>query len=591
MKIVLTTLNAKFIHSSLALRYLKVSCRDAGAEIKIKEYTINNEPLAVLGDIYREKPDVVGLACYIWNIEQILSLAQMIRKVLPQTKIILGGPEVSFDPLETMNRHSWVDYIVTGEGEKGFRELILALKDGGSVEELEGLAFRRNGVAGVNGAPAIINDLNTLPFPYDEADMEQLKDKIIYYESSRGCPFRCQYCLSSATQGVRYRSRQQVLQELAFFIRHDVKQVKFVDRTFNARKEHYLPIFQFLAGQDCRTNFHFEMAIDSLDEETLQFLRQIPPGRFQFEIGVQSTYEPALNAICRHNDWPSIVAKVNRIQSYNNIHMHLDLIAGLPQETYERFAGSFNAVYALQPDMLQIGFLKLLKGSGIHKAAKQYGYVAMDTAPYEVLANNYINYEQVRQLKNMETVFNLFYNSGRMRLTTAWIIRTQEKNAFSFYSRLARYWEEKELFMMAYSAKSLYRHFFAFCQDAYGEMQRLWEQLLKMDALLTDQGTIRPDLLAWNGEKWAGEKNDFWRDKNRLQRYLPGYSFTTWRDNKKKFLIEVFDVDIPEYLRSGTVVYKPTALLFSYAGKEASYQLLPDRDFWLEGETATDDAL
>ena len=583
MKVVLTTLNAKFIHSSIALKYLEVACRPICSEIVSKEYTINNELLNILSDIYKEQPAIVGLACYIWNVDMTLKLAGLLKKVLPKVIIVLGGPEVTYDPADIMQQHSSVDYVVQGEGEETLRGLLIALQSDAPVNGIAGLTFRQN-EAIVTGKPQIVADLNTIPFPYCDEDIDKLQDKIIYYESARGCPFSCSYCLSSATCGVRFLNLERVYKDLQFFITHNVRQVKFVDRTFNARKEHYLPILRFLANSNCRTNFHFEIAADVLDDEVLEFLKEVPVGRFQFEIGIQSTYEDTLNKISRHNNWSKIVNYVTKIISYQNIHVHLDLIVGLPQENYERFGQSFNDVYQLQPQMLQIGFLKMLKGAAIRNSGDKFNYIFLDYAPYEVLGNDCLTYGDIRKLKILEEVFNQVYNTGRFKYSLLFLITLHGGNAFRFYHDLATYWEERELHLVAHSSKSLYKYLVDFCQAHHASEGELAQEFLRFDALMSEKGRVRPDVLPWNNEIWATEKGTFWSRQETVRNYLPDYTFTNWRDIHKKHHIEVFLIDIPQYLQSGTITHVDTPILFSYVQDVTMYQALDSHYFWLEGE-------
>jgi len=581
MKVVLTTLNAKFIHSSIALKYLEVACRPICSEIVSKEYTINNELLTILSDIYQEQPGIIGLACYIWNVDMTLKLARLLKKVLPQVIIILGGPEVTYDPADLMKQHSCVDYVVQGEGEETLRALLAALQSNSPVSDIAGLTFRQNGGI-VTGKPQIVTDLNTIPFPYCDKDINMLQDKIIYYESARGCPFSCSYCLSSATSGVRFFSLERVYKDLQFFIAHNVRQVKFVDRTFNARKEHYLPILRFLAKSDCRTNFHFEIAADVLDDEVVEFLKQVPVGRFQFEIGIQSTYAQTLDTISRHNNWLKIVDYVTKIISYQNIHVHLDLIVGLPQENYERFGQSFNDVYQLQPQMLQIGFLKMLKGAEIRSGAAQYKYIFLDYAPYEVLANDCLTYGDVRKLKILEEVFNQVYNTGRFTCTLQFLIALHGGDAFAFYHDLTTYWEERKLHLVAHSSKALYKYLIDFCQVHHAQEVGVTQEFLKFDALVSEKGSVRSEFLPWNKEIWTREKSAFWSTQEKVRNYLPHYIFTNWRDINKKHHIEVFSIDILEYLQSGIIARVDTPILFSYMHDATTYQALDSHSFWLE---------
>jgi len=583
MKVVLTTLNAKFIHSCIALKYLEVACRPICPDIMSKEYTINNELLNILSDIYQEQPAIVGLACYIWNVDMTLKLAGLLKKVLPQVVIILGGPEVTYDPTEVMKQYSAVDYIVQGEGEETMQELLIALQSHSPVHGIAGISYRQNELI-VSGAPQIVENLNSIPFPYCDKDMDKLADRIIYYESARGCPFSCSYCLSSATSGVRFFNLERVYRDLQFFISHNVRQVKFVDRTFNARKEHYLPILRFLAKSNCRTNFHFEIAADVLDDEVIEFLKEVPIGRFQFEIGIQTTSEPTLDKISRHNNWSKIMDYVIKIISYQNIHVHLDLIVGLPQENYERFGQSFNDVYQLKPQMLQIGFLKMLKGAAIRKGADKYNYVFLDYAPYEVLSNDCMTYGDIRKLKILEEVFNQIYNTGRYKYTLQFLITLYDSDAFKFYDELATYWEERELHLVAHSSKSLYKYLVDFCQVYHRQEVDLAQEFLKFDALISEKGTVRSEFLSWNKEVWGKEKSAFWSSQENVRNYLPDYTFTNWRDVHKKHHIEVFSINIFEYLKSGIITRRDTPVLFSYTQEATQYQSLDNHYFWLEGE-------
>jgi radical SAM superfamily enzyme YgiQ (UPF0313 family) len=585
VKVLLTSLNAKYIHSSLALRYLKAYCRDICPDIVIKEYTINNELLHVLAEIFAERPNVLGMACYIWNVEATLKLAVEIKKVLPETIIVLGGPEVSYDAAQILKDNPAVDYLIQGEGEEALARLLAALVTKEQVPAIPGVAWRSD-VAVVDSTPQAIKQLDAVPFPYGSEDIAELKDKIIYYESSRGCPFSCQYCLSSATQGVRYFNLERVLSDLKVFLAHKVKQVKFVDRTFNAKKVHYLPIWQFLAGVDTDTNFHFEIAADLLDDDVIDFLATVPTGRFQFEIGIQSTNSQTLTAICRNNDWPRIVHNVKRLRAADNIHLHLDLIAGLPYEDYWLFGKSFNDVYALQPHMLQLGFLKMLKGSGIRLSADKHQYKYLDIAPYEVLANKYLPYADVRRLKIMEEIFSQVYNNGRFKAVLRWFSGQYHGDAFRFFHDLTLFWEQTGLHLVAHSVKAIYHHLSEFCRQGQPSRAELCGELLKFDALTDDAGAIRPTDLPWNDEKWADERNAFWRNEAVVRKYLPEYHFTNWRELKKKYHIEVFRYDIPAWLGSDAaeLAADDTAVLFSYAGKCSEYKTIDAADFWPEGE-------
>ncbi len=565
VKILLTTLNAKYVHTSLALRNLQAYCRKQAIEASIREYTINQELSQIISDIYRQQPKIIGIACYIWNITMVMELCSLLKKVMPDIVVILGGPEVSYDPLDILQTNPCVDYVIIGEGEESLADLLRVLVHSGEAAGMAGIAFREQGQGVVHGQSRIVSVLDELPFAYRIDELNEIKDRIIYYESSRGCPFSCQYCLSSTTTGVRFYSLQRVFADLKTFIDQDVRQVKFVDRTFNTRKEHYLPIIRFLSQQTCRTNFHLEIAADLLDDEALAVLLAAPKGRFQLEIGVQSTHEPTLEAICRHNQWDKIVQNVAALRRQDTMHLHLDLIVGLPYETMEIFSRSFNDVYSLQPHMLQIGFLKMLKGSGMRRSERSHEYVYTDSAPYEVLANRYMSYAEIRKLHCFEEVFNLTYNSNRFHTALAWLIKTSfANNAFSLYYALSNYWDQREMDLLSHSPKAMYDFLIQYCRELIPSQLNIFLELLKFDALLSDNGTIRPDFLPWNYPVLERDIGAFWRDETWAGRYLPDYRFTSWREVKRNYQVEQFEIDIPEYLQTGQIVWRKVTLLFDY---------------------------
>ena len=585
MNVLLATLNAKYIHSSLALRYLAASCRSVCPDIMISEYSINNKLLDVLGDIYAQQPAIVGLACYIWNIDLTLSLARLIKQVMPDTVIVLGGPEVSYDPGYLLDTYPCVDYVIQGEGEETLAQLIAAMAAGDIVDSINGLAARGTDGKPIVDEPQVVTELDTIPFPYSQADLAALKGKIIYYESSRGCPFSCQYCLSSATNGVRFFSLERVFQDLQTFIAAGVQQVKFVDRTFNANKNHYLPILRFLAAQNCSTNFHLEVAADCLDEEALVVLEQAPVGRFQLEIGIQSTHEQTLTAIQRRNIWPRLTENIQRLQTADNMHLHLDLIVGLPCENYERFGVSFDDVYRLRPHMLQIGFLKMLKGSGIRRQAVAHGYVFTDYAPYEVLQNNYLSYHDVRRLQLLEEVFNQTYNSGRFEQTLAWLVEKSDHSPFRLYEKITDYWECHDYHRMAHSAKSVSKYLLDFCREKYKTETDFCAELLKFDALTSDGGRVRPDYLPWQHDTWQHEYNRFWGNAAIVLRYICGYSFTTWREVKRLYQIEVFSTAVVSRVANSAMTgADKIAVLFDYSGSAVKWTVIANGDFFGEDQ-------
>ena len=503
-------INAKYSHTSLAVRYL----RECVPGSEILELTINHQLLAALGEIYERRPRVLGIACYIWNIEMVKDLLRLLPAALPDTIIVCGGPEVSYDTAAFFREFPMVDFVVRGEGEEAVVQLIERLRavkldkaraaEVSRLGSLPGIAMRREDGSIDESTAVTVADFSQVPFAYREAEMEPIKERILYYETSRGCPFSCAYCLSCATAGVRFLPLARVFGELDFFVRHDVRQVKFVDRTFNAKKSHFLPILQYILAlpQTVRTNFHFEVAIDYLDEDVLETLAQMPRGRVQLEIGIQSTNEKTLQAVSRCNHWEQIAAHIRRILSFHNMHLHVDLIIGLPGEGMDSFARSFNDVYELHADMLQLGFLKFLKGASMMQLVEPYRYAYMAMAPYEVLRTDALTYGEIRWFHSFEDVFETYYNAGRCRHTADFLIKSQEHgDAFAFWKRFTDWWENHGYHKVGHATKDLYGLLRDFAGDAYGTAAVLLDNLLRFDALMADGGRIRPVYLDWDMEK------------------------------------------------------------------------------------------
>ena len=454
MKILLTAINAKYIHSNLAVYSLRAYAQsrvtDPDTEIALAEYTINQQTDDILMDIYRRKPDVLCFSCYIWNISYVETVLREVHKVLPDTKIWLGGPEVSYDAVAVLKRLPEVTGVMKGEGEETFAELA----EGMELVGLQGITWRREDREIIENPWRPVMDLNKVPFVYE--DMADFEHKIIYYESSRGCPFSCSYCLSSIDKKLRFRDLELVKKELQFFLDHRVPQVKFVDRTFNCKHEHAMTIWKYILEHDNGvTNFHFEISADLLREEEMELMSQMRPGLIQLEIGVQSTNPETIRAIHRHMDLKKLEHCVNRVHSFRNIHQHLDLIAGLPYEDYDTFHQSFNDVYQMKPDQLQLGFLKVLKGSLMQKEAEVYGIVYKEKEPYEVLSTNWLTYGEVLKLKMVESMVEVYYNSGQFWHTLEYLVPF-EKDAFTFYEKLGSFYEKKGYSEISHSRRRRY---------------------------------------------------------------------------------------------------------------------------------------
>ncbi len=585
MKVVLVSLNAKYIHSSLALYSIQAACLAAGQPVETLEYTINQDLLQILADIAGHRPAVAGIACYIWNRELVLNLAAALKKVLPEISIVLGGPEASGDAAAILKTQPAVDFVVQGEGEAAFPELLAELAQGRAGRDVGGVAVRRDDGVELNGGARVVENLDDLPFAYREEMMPGLANRIIYYESSRGCPFDCSYCVSSLTRGVRHRSAAKVNAELRFLLEQGVKQVKFVDRTFNVLPEHYREIWRFLAGADTATNFHFEIVADLLSPAEVEWLAHVRPGRFQFEIGVQSLCQATLKAIGRHNAWERLRDNVQRLQRVGNIHLHLDLIVGLPEEDLESFRESFNAVYNLQPAMLQVGFLKLLPGTRIRREAMQYGYIWLEHTPYEILANQQLPYPAVRRLKLLEEVFNQTYNSGRFSRVLAFLVKfCAGGDAFAFYQTLTDWWERTGLVGRAHSPEGVLSRLLEYSEQLSPEQKSRIGELLKIETLLDATGALKGEKLDWNQPRWERQKAALWRNEEKLRRYIPDYRFSNWREVKRDFPMEVFHCNLQRWLDHGEWPESaPIALLFDR--RRAAWHCLGRQDFRVEDES------
>ena len=551
MNVVLSTLNSKFIHSSLALRYLKAYGEAHGQAYDIVEYTINMPVLHILSDITEHDIDVLGFACYIWNIEMTLHVVDMVKAVRPDIKIVLGGPEVSFTADELLERCPNIDYIVQGEGEEAFHALVTALQLGndGLDPVIPGVRGRRDSSILGSLEAVEVSDLSSIPFPYTEEDMEDLEHKIIYYESSRGCPFSCQYCLSGNKNTVRFFPQERTLEELQWFIDHGVKQVKFVDRTFNCAPHHHRPLMEFMRDSDTDMNFHLEMEPELMTEWETNILCETPPGRIQIEVGVQSTHKKTLDAINRYNDWPYIQKSIRPIIQAGRTHVHMDLIVGLPHEDFNRFGQSFNDLFSLQPHALQIGFLKLLKGSGVRRM-REYMYVADPLAPYEVLSTHVLPYDDVRFLKYFEDVFERFYNSERFRTTFGYIgqqLIHGETDAFTYFCDMTRAWlkegNHKVNLKDIDQIEFLYRFFLA-------KGDTIAAELLQYDTLVSYRGKVRSDAVGLPKQTkellQVGEA--FWRNEEIASTFIPNYTFKEWRKIRQQYVEMTMSRETATYL-------------------------------------------
>lgn len=483
MKILLAAVNAKYVHTSLSVRALARFVDDP--DVVFTEFTINEREEDVLRALYGYGADVVMFSCYIWNIEFILSTASSLKKVAPDTRIVFGGPEVSYNSMYYMRKYGFLDAVIRGEGEETLR----AVTESGF--DTAGVTYRAEGgsiVENVDRAP--VCDLDSLPFPYTVSELDEFRNKLLYYESSRGCPFRCSYCLSSTVRNVRFKSIEKVKRELSLFSEHGAGVVKLTDRTFNADRKRAAELIAFLASLDGNTQFHFEIAADIIDDRLISIFRSAPPGRFLLEIGVQSTNGKTLEAIDRHTDLDAIYDTVRKLRGY--AHMHLDLIAGLPYEGLDSFIRSFDDVMALRPDVLQLGFLKLLHGTKMRAEADTHGYIFTEAPPYEVLGNAYISYEELLRLKRVEYVLERYYNSGAFQNAMEYLLG-KAGSPYRLFERIAEHFEEKGCFDIGLSRDRLY----GLLAEIFGG--GLFNDLLKLDYFLNSNNPSTP---AWANEPY-----------------------------------------------------------------------------------------
>lgn len=565
MKFLLVAVNAKYIHSNPAVYSLKRFAGEYTDAVEIAEYTINNRMEDILEDIYRRKPDVIGFSCYIWNIGMVEKLMGELHKLLPGLPVFLGGPEVTYDADKLLRKYPYLTGIFIGEGEATFAQVVkyyvknaqaageemppgkqsaageeanVPDEEPESLEDIPGLMLR----SGMTPVREPLN-LTDVPFLYD--DMAPFTNRIIYYETQRGCPFRCSYCLSSIDKTVRFRDIEVVKKELAFFLEKKVKQVKFVDRTFNCSHDHAMAIWQYLYEHDNGvTNFHFEIAGDILREDEIALVAKMRPGLVQFEIGVQSTNTETLREIRRVMDIEKLKQVVAALKAAHNVHIHLDLIAGLPYENYDSFACSFDDVYAMEPDQLQLGFLKVLKGSYMAEMAESYGLAYTDYAPYEVLYTNWLSFTEVCRLKRIEEMVEIYYNSGQFahslpvmiadfgsRMAAGQQAFAEEQHgraasgqgAFAFYEALAAFYEEQGFFVETPSRIYRYQALLSFAKTINPEQEELYKELLIFDLYVRENLKSRPDF-APDLHELQPAMHAFYKKEETERKYLPHLS-------------------------------------------------------------------
>ncbi|MBW9144393.1 B12-binding domain-containing radical SAM protein [Clostridium sp. CM028] len=552
MKVTLVGINAKYIHSNLAVRYLKTYTEDLNYECKIMEFSINDQIERIVEEILSSKPDLVAFSCYIWNIEYVKAVSSLIKLVNSEIEILYGGPEVSFNCKEFLEENVG-DYVIEGEGEVTYKEFIkwrINSKDdseindenSGNIQNILGLYYKYYENIGCDskinyGGKRTLMDMEQVIFPYNE---EELTNKIVYYEASRGCPFNCKYCLSSTTHGVRFLNTERVKRELKFLVDKKVKLIKFVDRTFNCNSRFAVEIWEFLIKMDTEITFHFEISADLLNKQELDILAKAPKGRFQFEVGVQTTNPLVLNNINRFVNFNDIKEMVEELEKIKNIKQHLDLIAGLPGENYESFKKSFNDVYSIHPEVIQLGFLKLLKGSDMRSEATLWGMVYAPYPPYEILKTRDISYEELVSLKRVEKIVDKYYNSQKFSTILKYFVK-KFNTPFEFYYELGVFFYEKGYLSRNISSVDYYKIFIEFNEEKLEEEDFVLKEIVKYDYLKYNKKKWLPDFLIRDlGKKVERSIKDKLLHNNDI-------------NNTSNIHIEKFMIDILDYIDNNTV--------------------------------------
>lgn len=555
MKIFLTAINAKYIHSNLAVYSLRAYAKVFQEQIEIGEYTINNRVDYILEQIYKAKPDVLCFSCYIWNIGYVEDLITEYHKLCPEVPIWVGGPEVSYEVETFLEEHPQVTGVMIGEGERTFQQLCeYYVNQNGTLKELNGIAYK-DSVSGevIFTQPQEPMNMSDIPFCYDH--IENFENRIIYYESSRGCPFNCSYCLSSIDKKLRFRDTELVKKELAFFIEKKVPQVKFVDRTFNCKHDHAMEIWRFVKEHDNGiTNFHFEISADLLNEEELALIHDMRPGLIQLEIGVQSTNEPTIREIHRTMKLELLKDIVRKIQSGGNIHEHLDLIAGLPYEDNAAFAKSFDEIYELKPNQLQLGFLKVLKGSYMYGHAAEYEIVYHEKTPYEVMKTKWLSFDDVLKIKQVEEMLEVYYNSGQFEITMK-VLEPLFDSAFMMFQELGAFYEAKGYFGMSHSRIRRAEILLEFMRErkSSGAVMQMLEESLTFDLYYRENCKSRP---SWAPSPAEFKEQTRYYCKNGAKSHLEPFHYR-FPEKSKKALQEV-----PKRLE------KPVYMLFDYENRD-----------------------
>ncbi|MEC0238589.1 B12-binding domain-containing radical SAM protein [Paenibacillus dokdonensis] len=553
MKVILTTLNAKFIHTSLAIRLLK-AYSEHEFDIELTEYTIKDPVMNIVSDLFQREPDVIGFSCYIWNIEETLRVIDIVRKVMPGVKIILGGPEVSYDTGIWMDRARGVDFIVMGEGEETLHHLLQVIEGDRKYHFVYGIAYRKGDEVIIN-PPRPKSDLNLLPTPHRfQEDISNLGKRIVYFETSRGCPFQCQFCLSSIENGVRYYDIERVKADITYLIDNGAKIIKFLDRTFNINHTYAMEMFKFLIENNRGCVFQFEITADIMRPEVLQYLADnAPEGIFRFEIGVQSTNDPTNVLVKRRQNFEKLSRTVNIIKNSGRIAQHLDLIAGLPEEDYDTFRKTFNDVFALRPEELQLGFLKMLRGTGLRMNAEKYDYTYMDQAPYEILGSHKLSFGDIVRLKRLEDVLEKYWNAHRLDHTLNYLMKHEFESPFDFFQEFGDYWEGQDWQKIGHQLEDLFTRLSAFLTYRGVKRMDVVLGLMKLDYFLNHK--YKPRKIWWDTPITKDEWSLFMRMVREQPEAVSG-NFAelhlSERELQKHAVLEVLPFSLNDVLAGGT---------------------------------------
>jgi anaerobic magnesium-protoporphyrin IX monomethyl ester cyclase len=563
MNVICSTLNAKYIHTNLAIRYLKAYAAPEFT-IQIKEYTIKDPVLNIVTDLYQQKPDVIGFSCYIWNIEETIKVVNLIKKVDPSIIIVLGGPEVTYDTREWMEKITEVDFIVMGEGEQTFKQLLTEIQKNRDYKKVPGIAFRDNQQMVITPQMNKL-DLKDLPSPYRfSEDIDHLGKRVTYIETSRGCPFSCQFCLSSIEVGVRYFDREKIKDDIRYLMAHGAKTIKFVDRTFNISRSYAMEMFRFLIDEHLPgTVFQFEITADIMRPEVIEFLNQeAPKGLFRFEIGVQSTNDFTNELVMRKQNYSKLCRTVTMVKEGKKIDQHLDLIAGLPEEDYASFRKTFNDVFELRPEELQLGFLKMLRGTGVRLRAAEQNYVYMDHSPYEILSNNVLSFDDIVRIKQVEDVLEKYWNDHRMDETVEFLITNVFPSPFDFFQQFGSYWENQGWSRIGHQLEDLFRRLYAFLEHKNVNDLDVIVGLMKYDYLKNHK--YKPRKPWWEASFDKEKRTKIYKHISEYPSILEQPFVDLGLDEKdlyKHTMLEEISFDLTLYQSTGKITKQSSCLL------------------------------